>query len=35
MSAQHYRLPPKVSQELSTRQQAVPKEHRQRLKGMS
>ena len=33
--AQHYRLPPKVSQELTTRQQAVPKEHRQKVKEIS
>lgn len=26
--AQHYRLPPKVSQELTTRQEAIPKAHR-------
>ena len=33
--AQHYRLPPKVSQELTTRQQAVPKEQRQRVREIS
>jgi transposase len=29
--AQHYRLPPKVSQELTTRQEAIPKAHRRQV----
>jgi len=29
--AQHYRLPPKVSQELTTRQEAIPKSHRRQV----
>ena len=29
--AQHYRLPPKISQELTTRQEAIPKEHRRQV----
>jgi transposase len=29
--AQHYRLPPKVSQELTTRQEAIPKTHRRQV----
>jgi transposase len=33
--AQHYRLPPKVSQELTTRQEAIPKEHRREVKEIS
>ena len=33
--AQHYRLPPKVSQELTTRQQAVPKVHRRAVQELS
>jgi transposase len=33
--AQHYRLPPKVSQELTTRQQAIAKEHRQKVREIS
>lgn len=33
--AQHYRLPPKVSQELTTRQQAVPKAHRRAVQELS
>ena len=33
--AQHYRLPPKVSQELTTRQEAIPKAHRRQVKEIS
>jgi hypothetical protein len=33
--AQHYRLPPKVSQELTTRQEAIPKAQRQEVKAIS
>lgn len=33
--AQHYRLPPKVSQELTVRQQAVPKAHRRAVQELS
>jgi transposase len=33
--AQHYRLPPKVSQELTTRQEAIPKVHRREVKEIS
>lgn len=33
--AQHYRLPPKVSQELTTRQEAIPKAHRRQVIGIS
>ena len=33
--AQHYRLPPKVSQELTTRQQAIPKEQRRTVQELS
>jgi transposase len=33
--AQHYRLPPKVSQELTTRQQAIAKAHRQKVREIS
>ena len=29
--AQHYRLPPKISQELTTRQEAIPKAHRRQV----
>ena len=29
--AQHYRLPPKVSQELTTRQEAIPKAHQRQV----
>lgn len=29
--AQHYRLPPKVSQELTTQQEAIPKAHRRQV----
>ena len=33
--AQHYRLPPKVSQELTTRQQAIPQAHRRAVQELS
>jgi hypothetical protein len=33
--AQHYRLPPKVSQELTTRQEAIPKAHRRAVQEIS
>ena len=33
--AQHYRLPPKVSQELTTRQEAIPKAHRRQVQEIS
>ena len=33
--AQHYRLPPKVSQELTTRQEAIPKAHRRQVTEIS
>lgn len=33
--AQHYRLPPKVSQELTTRQEAIPKVHRREVQTIS
>jgi transposase len=33
--AQHYRLPPKVSRELSLRQQAIPSEHRRTVQEIS
>ncbi len=33
--AQHYRLPPKVSQELTTRQEAIPKAHSRAVKEIS
>jgi hypothetical protein len=33
--AQHYRLPPKVSQELTTRQEAIPKSHRREVQAIS
>ena len=33
--AQHYRLPPKVSQELTTRQEAIPKAHRREVQTIS
>lgn len=32
---QHYRLPPKVSQELTTRQEAIPKAHRRQVMEIS
>jgi transposase len=34
-SAQHYRLPPKVSRELSLRQEAIPKAHRKEVQEIS
>jgi Transposase IS116/IS110/IS902 family len=34
-SAQHYRLPPKVSRELSLRQESIPKAHRKEVKEIS
>jgi transposase len=33
--AQHYRLPPKISQELTTRQEAIPKAHRRLVQEIS
>jgi transposase len=33
--AQHYRLPPKVSQELATRQEVIPKTHRRQVQEIS
>ena len=33
--AQHYRLPPKISQELTTRQEAIPKAHSRAVKEIS
>jgi transposase len=33
--AQHYRLPPKVSSQLTTRQQAIPKAHRRQIMEIS
>ena len=33
--AQHYRLPPKVSKELTTRQEAIPKAHRRAVQELS
>ncbi|MFO1482770.1 MAG: hypothetical protein U1F71_05325 [Verrucomicrobiaceae bacterium] len=33
--AQHYRLPPKISQELTTRQEAIPKAHRRQVMEIS
>lgn len=33
--AQHYRLPPKVSQELTNRQEAIPKAHRRAVQEIS
>ena len=33
--AQHYRLPPKISQELTTRQEAIPKVHRRQVQEIS
>jgi transposase len=33
--AQHYRLPPKISQELTTRQEAIPKEQRRSVMEIS
>jgi transposase len=33
--AQHYRLPPKVSQELTTRQEVIPKTHRRQVQEIS
>jgi hypothetical protein len=33
--AQHYRLPPKVSQELTTRQEAIPKAYRREVQAIS
>ncbi len=33
--AQHYRLPPKISQELTTRQEAIPKAYRRQVKEIS